>query len=171
MIHGGSRHQSSLLYQQELQQKHKKKGYMQKIKTHNTKKTQTQVASKEITRYAEHKIKKVNEVRLLNAMQKYKFKVGIKYINLILKKTKKGAASKLVGVKCACCEIQLEQRIKALMIPMGTKQCNQQLKVIYFCSFSCSLVLLLIYLPHFSGTHLRTGVLLVTARLNPELFI
>ena len=61
--------------------------------------------------------------------------------------------------------------MKCLMIPKETKQCNQQLKEIYFCSFSCSLVLLLNYLPDFSGTHLRTGVLLVTLRLNPELFM
>ena len=43
---------------------------MRKIKIQNTKKRSTQVASKEITRYAEHKINKVNAVGLLKAMQK-----------------------------------------------------------------------------------------------------
>ena len=56
-------------------------------------------------------------------MQKYKYKLNVGIpINLIHKKTKKAATSKLVGVKW--CEIHKEWLIKLLMIPMGTELNN-----------------------------------------------
>ena len=52
-------------------------------------------------------------------MRKYKYKLNVgKPINLIHKKTKKAATSKLVGVKW--CEIYKGWFIKDRMVPMGT---------------------------------------------------